>query len=109
MTFFFMRLQVHKSRDLLPTPFFLPARGRCSGCICEGRALLSGLSMCAIMPGSTSTVLTLCITVPGTVQAGQTKGVTLGMPIEGDAPSATYSHFLVLLQQQSRKVTQLDD
>lgn len=35
------------------------------------------------------------------------------MGIEGErmihSPSATHSHFLVLLQQQSRKVAQLDD
>lgn len=37
----------------------------------------------------------------------------LGMAAGGErithTPWATYSHFLVLLQQQSRKVTQLDD
>ena len=115
-----------KGKDLLTTPLLVLAHGRCSQCACEGTeaaysASRSSQRVCHhacihIHIHNTDTVHhghtdEICTGPDGAV--GKGRRVPPGMAAEVErliqTLSATYSHFLVLLQQQSRKVTELDD
>lgn len=87
----------------------------------QSRGILVRVGVCAVTPVSTFTVLTLCITVTGTKHPQGVYRARCPSRTEESDPGdgrrkddthptllARYSHFPVLLQQQSREVTQLD-